>query len=176
MRRLTRHARLARRAGRIPSPGTHLVARFVACGVLVSGLVACGGDDDGGGDPAAAESSGDRGGTAEPARQDPSAEPTIADGYGLPADYPLPAPAGGTLVSALFDDASGTGNVTIAYPSDMLDGLVQTYDAFFDAVDTETVRVPLTDGLASWQNDTDGYSVVVNGQNQEVQVRLQTGI
>ena len=46
----------------------------------------------------------------------------------------------------------------------------------FDTVDGETGRVPLTDGVASWQNDEAGYSVVVNAQNEDIQVRLQTGV
>ena len=54
--------------------------------------------------------------------------------------------------------------------------MIEIYDDFFDGVSSETMRVPPTDGLASWLNEASGYSVIVNGQNQDVQVRLQTGI
>ncbi len=137
--------------------------------------VACGGGDDAdsgrttdGGDATIEQPDG--------AADDSSAPPAGAAGYDLPDDYPLPTPEGGTLLSALFDETSETSNVVIAYPSASLDGLIERYDEFFDTVDGETVRVPPTDGLASWQNQDAGYSVIVNGQNADVQVRLQTGV
>lgn len=124
----------------------------------------CGGDDDAGG-VAVVEDTSDAG--SQGVGQD--------GGYAIGDGYPLPAPEGGTLQSTLFDEMAGTSRVVIAYPSSMLDSLVQTYDDFFATVDGETIRVPLADGIASWQNDTAGYSVVVNGQNLDAQVTLQTG-
>ena len=96
--------------------------------------------------------------------------------YDLPDDFPLPAPQGGNLESAVFDDAAGTGRVVISYSQDAVVGLTISYDAFFGGLDGESVVVPLTDGLASWQNDGEGYSVVLDAQNENVQVTLQTGV
>lgn len=140
-----------------------VVATAFAVGLVLIGS-GCGGDDDAGGVAVVADAADS--GSQEGGRD---------GGYAIGDDYPLPAPEGGTLQSTLFDEMAGTSRVVIAYPSSMLDSLIQTYDDFFDTVEGETIRVPLTDGIASWQNDTAGYSVVVNGQNLDVQVALQTG-
>ena len=143
---------------RVGRPG-----RLFVSTVIVVAIVACGGDDDV---------------EQPPDGSEPTGEPADASAGGddLPDDFPLSTPDGGTVLSALFDEASGGSNIVITYPSGTLDGLAQEYDTFFDTVDGETVRVPPTDGLAGWQNHDAGYSVVVNGQNADVQVGLQTGI
>jgi hypothetical protein len=137
-------------------------------------LVACG-SDDGGGD-----------GTIEstiPADDTVPADDGATNGVDpdaaapeLPADYPLPIPEGGTTLSIIVDDSTQTSRVVVSYDQSSLDGLLATYDSFFDQLGGDTTTVPLTDGLASWLNEDAGYSVVINAQNPDVQVALQTGI
>lgn len=100
----------------------------------------------------------------------PAAGEDVAD---VPDDYPLPVPPGGRVNSALVGDEGS--NVVLIYPMEMVDDLVATYDDFFAALDGETQVAPLTDGLGSWYHDGEGYSVVINAQNADIQVTLQTG-
>ncbi|MGI9603314.1 MAG: hypothetical protein ACR2QE_15620 [Acidimicrobiales bacterium] len=157
-------------------------ARQVVVGVAVALILlgACGSDSDDDGtatEPSATVGNADDG-TTDDVTADGLANGVEPDSAApdLPADYPLPVPDGGSITTVLIDDTSGTSRVVVVYPQDALDGLIADYDAFFDTVAGDTERVPLTDGLASWQNDDAGYSVVLNAQNPEVQVTLQTGI
>lgn len=140
-------------------------------------MAACGGDDDtddtAAVDVAATVDPNDQAAVEEQLDDEAASS---SDAVDLPSDYPLPAPDGGTVSSAIIDDATSASNIVVVYPMSALDELVARYDEFFDSQDGETVRVPLTDGLASWQNDAAGYSVIVNAQNVDIQVRLQTGI
>lgn len=148
----------------------HLVAAVV--------LVACGGDDDGGGELAEGTvvTTGTSTSSEQPDDSTAAQDQTSPNTGELPADYPLPVLAGGTVLSALFDEASGSSNVTLEYAQADLDPLIETYDEFFDAIGAETDVAPLTDGLASWLNPQAGYSVLLNAQNAAIQLRLQTGV
>jgi len=128
--------------------------------LITLALGACGGDDDG------------------PVTDDPAAQTALdtVPAYDLPDDYPLNPPAGGTVLSSVFDDESGTSRVVVSYPPGTESGLIIGFDAFFEGVEGATERVPLADGLASWVNESAGYSVVLNAQNADVQVTLQTGV
>jgi len=140
-------------------------------------LGACGSDDNGGGDGNEAIESTITADDAVPA-DDGAASGTDSDpeAPAVPADYPLPIPEVRNHPLTIVDDSTQTSRVVVAYDQPSLDGLIARYDSFFDQLGGDTTRVPLTDGLASWLNEDPSCSVVINAQNPDVRVTLQTGI
>lgn len=84
----------------------------------------------------------------------------IGEGVEIPADFPIPILDGGTAIYSLNDPAGGTASLTMEYPHDAWDVLIEMYNDYFSGSEVQKIEAP---DLMSWTDTSSGHAVMVIG-------------
>ncbi len=94
----------------------------------------------------------------------------IGEGVEIPSDFPIPILGGGTAVYSVNDPAGGAVALTMEYPNDALDALIEMYDNYFTGSGVQRIEAA---ELTSWTDPSSGHAVtVIGGEADGVVVSL----